>query len=86
MPLSDPLPTSPPSPEVLKAALKAFRKRLRLTQLDDQSRIGNNPMSSGRQSGIVGISPPDQFPQAAWDELVRQGKIKRAAQGLYELV
>ena len=73
-------------PQELKAALKAFRKRLKLTCLDDQSRIGVGPMSSGRQSGIVGITPPDQFPQAVWDELVRQGKLKRAGSGLYELV
>ena len=63
---------SAPTPQELKAALKAFRKRLKLTQLDDQSRIGVGPMSSGRASGIVAISPPDQFPQAVWDELVRQ--------------
>lgn len=83
---SDPSPSPAPSPEELKAALKAFRKRLKLTQLDDQSRIGRGPMSGGHQSGIVGISPPDQFSQAVWDELARQGKIKRAGHGLYELV
>jgi hypothetical protein len=75
-----------PSPQELKTALKAFRKRLKLTQLDDQSRIGVGPMSSGRQSGIVAISPPDQYPQAVWDELARQKKIKRVGNGLYELV
>jgi len=74
-----------PTPQELKAAMKAFRKRLKLTCLDDQSRIGVGPMSSGRQSGIVGITPPDQFPRAVWDELVRQGKLKRAGGGLYEL-
>ncbi len=74
-----------PSPQQLKAALKAFRKRLKLTQLDDQSRIGVGPMSSGRPSGIVAIMPPEQFPQAVWDELARQGKLKRAGSGLYEL-
>ena len=74
------------SPQELKAAMKAFRKRLKLTCLDDQSRIGVGPMSSGRQSGIVGITPPDRFPQDVWDELVRQGKLKRAGSGLYELV
>jgi hypothetical protein len=74
-----------PSPQYLKAALKAFRKRLKLTQLDDQSRIGVGPMSSGRPSGIVAIMPPEQFPQAVWDELARQGKLKRAGSGLYEL-
>jgi len=72
-------------PRELKAAMKAFRKRLKLTCLDDQSRIGVGPMSSGRQSGIVGITPPDQFPQAVWEELVRQGKLKRSANGQYEL-
>jgi len=82
---SDPLQPSSPSPQELKAALKAFKKRLKLTQLDDQSRIGVGPMSSGRQSGIVAITPPDQFPQPVWDELARQGKLKRVGNGLYEL-
>lgn len=74
-----------PDPKELKAAMKAFKKRLKLTCLDDQSRIGVGPMSSGRKSGIVGITPPDQFPQAVWDELVRQGRLKRAANGQCEL-
>ena len=73
------------NPQELKAALKAFKKRLKLTCLDDQSRIGVGPMSSGRQSGIVAIMPPDRFPPAVWEELARQGKLKRAGSGLYEL-
>jgi hypothetical protein len=75
----------PPSPQELKAALNAFKKRLKLTCLDDQSRIGVGPMSSGRASGIVAITPPDQYPPAVWEELARQGKLKRAGSGLYEL-
>lgn len=75
----------PPSPQELKAALKAFKKRLKLTCLDDQSRIGVGPMSSGRASGIVAITPPDQYPAAVWEELARQGKLRRAGSGLYEL-
>jgi len=74
-----------PSPQELKAALKAFKTRLKLTCLDDQSRIGVGPMSSGRQSGIVAITPPDRFPPAVWEELARQGKLKRVGSGLYEL-
>lgn len=78
-------PQQPPiDPQVLKAALKAFRKRLKLTCLDDQSRIGVGPLSSGR-AGIVGITPPNQYPQAVWDELARQGKIKYTGNGQYEL-
>lgn len=82
---SDPLHPQSPSQQELKVAMKAFRKRLKLTQLDDQSRIGVGPMSSGRQSGIVAITPPDQYPQAVWDELARQGKLKRVGDGMYEL-
>lgn len=74
---------APPSPEVLKAALKAFKKRLKLTQLDDASRLGYGPMSSGLSSGIAAITPPDQYPRAVWEELVKQGKLKRAGQGMY---
>jgi hypothetical protein len=74
-----------PSPQELKAALKAFKKRMKLTQLDDQSRIGVGPMSSGRQSGIMAITPPDQYPDEVWEELARKGKIKRAGSGMYEL-
>jgi len=78
-------PQNPPiDPQVLKAALKAFRKRLKLTCLDDQSRIGVGPLSSGR-AGIVGITPPNQYPQAVWDELARHGKIKYSGNGQYEL-
>jgi hypothetical protein len=82
---SDPTPVPTPTPEELKAAWKAFKKRMKLTQLDDQSRIGVGPMSSGRPSGIVAITPPDQFPQAVWDELARQGKLKRVGNGQYAL-
>jgi hypothetical protein len=78
-------PSAAPSPQELKAALKAFKKRLKLTCLDDQSRIGVGPMSSGRPSGIVAITPPDQYPTAVWEELVRQGKLRHSGSGMYEL-
>jgi hypothetical protein len=81
-------PTSgQPTAEDLKKALKAFRKRLKLTRLDEESNLGGRrPTSSGRGSAIVAITPPNQFPQAVWDELVQQGKLKRAGGGTYELV
>ena len=83
---SEPAPgtTSAPSPEELARAFKAFKKRLKLTQLDHDSRIGVGPLSS-RASGIVAITPPNQYPRAVWDALVAQGKLKRASQGQYEL-
>ena len=81
---------SPPGDE-LKHALKAFKKRLKLTRLDHESKMGYGPMTRGAVSGfgntgIVGITPPNQFPQAVWDELARQGKLKHVGQGIYELM
>lgn len=71
-------------PAQLRNALKAFRKRLKLARLDDESRLGHGPLSGGK-SGIVAIAPPNRYPQAVWDELVRQGKLRRAGHGLYQL-
>ncbi len=79
-------PADTPSAEELKKALKAFKKRLKLTRLDDESRIAGGPMSKGQPSGIVAISPPNQFASVVWDELVRQKKLKPAGRGMYELV
>jgi len=87
MPEPDPPPSSDsPTPEVLRNALKAFKKRLKLSRLDDESRLGHGPMSSGRPSGIVAITPPNQYPRAVWDKLVEQGRLKYAGQGTYQLV
>lgn len=74
-----------PSKEELKLALKAFKKRLKMTRLDDESRLGYGPMSGGGKSSIVAISPPNQYPMSVWEELVRQGKLKSAGRGLFEL-
>ena len=52
--------------------------------LDEQS----NPLQIlvGVSPDIVAITPPGQFPDAVWDELVRQGKLKHAGHGTYEMV
>ncbi len=76
----------PPSKEELRLAMKAFRKRLKLTRLDDESRMGYGPTSSGQRSGIVSITPPNQFPRAVWQELAKQGKLKHDGGALYSLI
>ncbi len=86
MPESQPTPpTGSPTPDELRNALKAFKKRLKLTRLDDESSLGHGPMSSGRTSGVVAITPPHQYPRAVWDQLVAQGRLKYAGQGMYQL-
>ena len=64
------------SKEELKRALKAFKKRLKLARRDDESRIGG-AFSSGKQSAIVGIRPPDGFPKEIWEQLCEKGRLKR---------
>ncbi|MDH4202266.1 MAG: hypothetical protein OEV87_05180 [Phycisphaerae bacterium] len=72
------------SPEVLKRALKAFKKRLKLTALDEDSRLGKGAFSGGPQ-GVCAIQPPNQYPPEVWAELCRQGKLRNIGHGLYEL-
>ena len=74
------------TPEILKRALKAFRKRLKLTRLDHESSLGVGPLSGGRPSGIVAITPPDRYPREVWEALAEQGRLKKVGQGQYELV
>jgi len=82
--------TAPPNDEStgdeLKRALKAFKKRLKLTRLDHESRLGYGPLTKGSGAGVVGIMPPHQFPPEVWEELARQNKLKHLGSGLYELM
>jgi hypothetical protein len=80
-----PPPSSGPDPAAIKHAMKAFRKRLKLARLDDESKIGNRQLTGGRQSSIVAIQAPYGHPKEVWDELVRQGKLKDVGRGFYEL-
>ncbi len=84
MPDAGETPAGGPSPEELKQALKAFKKRLKVTRLDHESRLGGGPLT-GRSSNIVAISPPNQYPLAVWEELVRQGKLRKIGPGTYGL-
>ena len=76
----------PPPKEDLDRALKAFKKRLKLTRKDNESSFASRPTTGGRVSGIVAVALPDGFTPEIWGELVRLGKIRRAGAGMYELV
>jgi hypothetical protein len=87
--MTEPESTSPgetDSANELKRALKAFKKRLKVTRLDYESKLGYGPMTKGGKSGLVGIEPPREFSPEVWQELARQNKLKHIGQGLYELV
>jgi hypothetical protein len=64
-----------------KRAYKAFKKRLKLARLDDESGLSRG----SKRSGIAGITPPNGFPPGIWEELVAEGKLKREGAGTYSL-
>jgi hypothetical protein len=70
----------------LKGALKAFKKKLKSMTLDSESGKMAGPLSGGKTSNIVGITPPSQFRPEIWDELVKLGKLKDDGGGTYRLV
>ena len=76
----------PASDEDLKKALKAFKKRLKLTRLDDESRLGHGPMSGSGKEKIMSMQPPAGFGREIWEELADKGFLKRDGVGFYELV
>jgi len=71
--------------ETLQKALRAFRKRVKLTKLDHESRLGHGPMSSGRDAEFNAMLPPNDFPAAVWEALADRGDLRRAGQGFYML-
>jgi len=71
--------------EQCKSAYKAFKKRLKLTRLDEESRLGRSPLTGGGNSGIESIIPPREFPQEVWDELVKRGQLSRDSDGFYRI-
>ena len=73
-------------PEVMRAAMKIFRKRLRYARLDAESRLGVGPMSSGKRNEIDAVEAPREYPTSVWLALVAAGRLKSEGKGFYALV
>lgn len=89
-------PTPPPpaagdaAPQIdedtLKRALGAFKKRHKLTKLDQESKLGaSRPMTSGKKVESLGVQPPREFPREVWRVLAAQGKLKDMGGGFYSM-
>ena len=72
--------------EVMQDALRMFRKRVKLSQLDADSRLGHGPMSGTGQHRIQSMVPPRDYPAAVWEALVRAGKLRREGDGFLSIV
>lgn len=69
--------------EELDRALHAFLKRLKVSRLADESKLGGRYTSGGRKSSIDAMQPPDAFDPAIWPALVRAGKLRDMGDGFY---
>ena len=68
--------------EELKKAYKAFKKRIKIMRLDDES--GLSPGS--KRSAIHAITPPTGHPAGIWEELVVAKRLRREGSGTYSMV
>lgn len=78
-------PASPEMAHQMEAALKAFRKRLKITRLADESKLAGRRLTSGRHSEVDAILPPHEFPDEVWKALAAAGKLVHTGQGFYAL-
>jgi hypothetical protein len=82
-----PKPAPAPSREIseadMKAAMRAFHKRLKLARLAEESKLGGRYTSAGKRSDIDAIIPPTEFPKEVWAALVRAGRLIDRGQGFY---
>ena len=67
-----------------KKALRAFKKRLKSLQLEEDSKLGRGPMS-GDKSKVLAITPPTGFGKTVWTELAAKGYLRSDGGGFYEL-
>ncbi len=75
----------PSTDEDLKKAYKAFKKRLKILQLEEDSRLGHSPLT-GAKNKITAIQPPTGHGREIWAELQEKGYLKSDGGGFYVLV
>ncbi len=81
-------PAQPTQPgmtdEDLKKAYRAFKKKLKMQQLEDDSKLGRAKVT-GQRTTILAIQPPPGFGRAVWVELANRGYLKDDGGGMYAM-
>ncbi|HCT43993.1 MAG TPA: hypothetical protein DF699_02115, partial [Phycisphaerales bacterium] len=69
----------------LNEALRAFRHRLKYKKLDDESRISQREVTTGKSAKIDAMQPPgpSEFDPRIWKVLVNKGKLVEEGRGFY---
>jgi len=84
-PKSEPAALTPEFEAQMESAMRAFRKRLKMTRLSDESKLRGRLTTTGRPSEIDAIRPPSEFPDEVWRALARAGRLKDMKDGFYGL-
>ena len=71
--------------EVLREAMKAYRKRMKLMRLDHESKLGRSPLSTGKGADFESILPPEQYGPEVWQVLASRGQLEATGHGFYKL-
>ena len=71
--------------EVLREAMKAYRKRMKLMKLDHESKLGRSPLSTGKGADFESILPPEQYGPEVWQVLAARGQLEATGHGFYKL-
>ena len=71
--------------ETLRDAMRAFRKRMKLTKLDHESQLGRSPLTGGKEAEFESILPPHQYPSEVWKTLAANGELESCGGGFYKL-
>jgi len=69
----------------LNEALRVFRHRLKFKKLDDESKISQRDVTTGKSANIDSIQPPppSEFDPRIWKVLVKAGKLVDAGSGFF---
>lgn len=73
------------SNDVKIVALRAFRKRLKVMRLSDESSLRGRRLTSGKTSEIDAIMPPSEYPREVWAALANDDKLIDSGRGFYAL-
>ncbi len=82
-------PKQEPIPEYsqpeLNEALRAFRHRLKFMKLDEESKISQRDVTTGKRANIQAIQPPgpSEFDPRIWKALVKAGMLVEEGHGFY---
>lgn len=71
--------------DVKIVAMRAFRKRLKLMRLSDESSLRGRRLTSGKTSEIDAIMPPSEYPREVWVALASEGKLTDSGRGFFAL-